>query len=356
MVLYHTLKEHKRSGFPPENAPVNLGTVKNPSLPPSVPDNFLTTVFGRFSMISGSSLRKNCLTLLGCALPLATAVALLSPATSGAEEIAPTTTTAAPQAVGERIVPTEYGEIIYQMNGQAPQQIYIIGQSHRSAVSGKFDPDTVKVQAEIYRIGEWLIQEKEVEMLLPEGFFQRIPSENLSRAAVVRESILLDNQTLEARLADPQRFINADLLLNASYNIPLGQIENEQLYRDICRLLREASQESSLSVLSRLAGLQDERTTVMLQNIPDIVEEAFQTGRIENRKAMFTIGLGHVSEIIRFLQRGSLRRPGGSDPAEEEISQATLKLLEQGYGVTIIIPKTLAESKLARRLARLETE
>jgi hypothetical protein len=120
--------------------------------------------------------------------------------------------------------------------------------------------------------------------------------------------------------------------------------------------LREASQESSLAVLSRLAGLQDERTTVMLQNIPDIVEEAFQTGRIENRKAMFTIGLGHVSEIIRFLQSGSLRRPGGSDPAEAEISQATLKLLEQGYGVTIILPRTLAESKLARRLARLETE
>jgi hypothetical protein len=33
-----------------------------------------------------------------------------------------------------------------------------------------------------------------------------------------------------------------------------------------------------------------------------------------------------------------------------------LKLLDQGYGVTVIIPRTLAENKQILRLAKLETE
>jgi hypothetical protein len=95
----------------------------------------------------------------------------------------------------------------------------------------------------------------------------------------------------------------------------------------------------------------------MLQNIPEVVEEAFQTGRIDNRRAMFTIGLAHVGEIINILQHGSLRLPPAkSDLAEGEMSETTLKLLDQGYGVTVIIPRTLAENKQILRLAKLETE
>lgn len=244
--------------------------------------------------------------------------------------------------------PTDYGKIVFRVNVRAPQQIYIIGQCHRSAISGRVRPDTIKVQAEIYRIGEWLIREKNVALLLPEGFFQRASAANFDRPQEAGTTVPLDNRMLEARLGDPDRFVNADLLLNDSYDIRLGQVENEQLYRDIRRLLRQASQNNSLSLLAKLGELQDERTAAMLQNIPEIVDEAYRTGQIDNRRAMFTIGLAHLGEIIRCLQRGTLYPSDGQEPAENN-----LKLLERGYGVTVIIPRTLAENEQTLRLARL---
>jgi hypothetical protein len=307
-------------------------------------------------MFSGLGLRNYCAHVLRGVLALTAAISLLPWASSRADEIAGISV-ANLQAANELFDLAEYGEIVYQKNGHCPQQIFIVGQSHRSALTGLAGSDTVKIQTEIYRIGEWLIREKNVGLLLPEGFFQRTPNENVSLAEAARETIRLDNQTLVAELSDTRRFVNADMLLNTSYNIPLGQVEDEQLYRDIRLLLREARQENSLSVLSKLAGLQDERTAALLQNIPEVVEEAFRTGRIDNLRAMFTIGLAHVGEIINILQNGSLRLPPAkSGLAEGEMSETTLKLLDQGYGVTVIIPRTLAENKHTLRLAKLETE
>jgi hypothetical protein len=292
--------------------------------------------------------------LLGL-LVLAAAIVLPSGATSNAQDVVPVPA-ADPQPASDRSFPAEYGEIIFRKNPHAPQQVYIIGQSHRSAITGKAGPDLVNVQAEIYRIGEWLILENNVELLLPEGFFQKTAMGKVPPMETARENRRLDNQTLKDRLSDPLRFVNADLLLKASYNIPLGQVENEQLYRDIRRLLHQARQDNDFSALSELDGLQDERTAVMLQNIPDILEEAYQAGRIGNRKAMFTIGLAHVGAIIDNLQRGSLRGPAQPGPTGGEGRASSLKLLDQGYGVTVIIPRTLAENQRILRLARVKTE
>lgn len=257
------------------------------------------------------------------------------------------------QTTKEHFVPSEYGKIVYQKNGRCAQQIFIIGQSHRSAFTGQSGSDTVRVQAEIYRIGEWLIREQNVELLLPEGFFQKTPQLNSAPADVLRKRSSYDNLTLKVELSDTSRFINADLLLNASYNIRLGQIEDEQLYRDIGRLLRKARRENSLSLLAELDGLQGERTATLLQNIPDAVEEAFRSGRIENHKAMFTVGLAHVNEIINILQRGTLPAP---DQTQGNAGGDGLKLLDQGYGVTVIIPRTLAENKQILCLCKLDRE
>jgi hypothetical protein len=296
-----------------------------------------------------------CILFLLSALSLTTAISLVPGTACTAEDISDNASAMTP--LKEERFPSEYGRVIYQKNADSLHQIYIIGQSHRSAITGRNSQDIIQVQAEIFRIGEWLIQEKNVGMLLPEGFFQKVsPDRRPASTNVIRQSVRLDNQTLEARLGDSQ-FVNADMLLNTSYNIPLGQVENEKLYRNIRQLLRKANKESNLSILSRIQRLQDERTAVMLQNIPDIVEEAFAEGRIDNRRAMFTIGLGHVPEIISFLQHGSVRRSGEQQPNEgEKMGEASLKLLKRGYGVTVIIPRTLAENEHLLRLARLETE
>jgi hypothetical protein len=86
------------------------------------------------------------------------------------------------------------------------------------------------------------------------------------------------------------------------------------------------------------------------------VEEAYRTGQIGNRKAMFTIGLAHIGAIINNLQRGSLRGSAQPDPTDGEASELSLKLLDQGYGVTVIIPRTLAENQRTLRLAGLKTD
>jgi hypothetical protein len=247
-----------------------------------------------------------------------------------------------------------YGRVIFQINGQLPRQIYIVGQTHRSALTRESRPDVIRVQAQIYRIGEWLIREQKVGMLLPEGFFQRPPGKDSAPALIESKTSQLDNRSLEAMLGDTRRFVNADLLLNNSYHVSLRQVENERLYRDAYQLLREASRNGNLTARARLEDLQVERTAFMLQNIPDVVEEAFTAGRIENCKAMFTIGLGHVREIINFLQNGFLRVPVNSDLRQERIKSARLKLLERGYGVTVIIPKAVVENEQLLALARLE--
>lgn len=286
------------------------------------------------------------------ALLLASVITL----TSTTECIADSFSEATAEGTAPRhLVPSEYGQVIYRKNAESPKQLYIIGQSHRSAITGQNSEDIIKVQAEIFRIGEWLIQEQNVGMLLPEGFFKKLtPGEDSAPAEVVRENVGLDNQTLETRLGEA-RFVNADMLLNANYNIPLGQVENEELYRTIRGLLQKATRKGDLSVLPRIHGLQGERTIVMLQNIPDTVEEAVANGRISQHRAIFTIGLNHVGEIIDILKKGRLPSREHTDlSAGEMMGEAGLKLLEQGYGVTVIIPKTLAENEDFLRLARLE--
>ena len=69
-------------------------------------------------------------------------------------------------------IPAEYGEIIYRFNIKSPNQIFIIGISHRDALTCLNGDNTAKVQAQIYEIGDWLIHHQGPELLLPEGFFK----------------------------------------------------------------------------------------------------------------------------------------------------------------------------------------
>ncbi len=225
--------------------------------------------------------------------------------------------------------PAEYGEVVFHRVGENQQQVYIIGQSHRSSRTGLNGSDTVRVQSEIYRIGEWLIREKEVGLLLPEGFFQK--TQKGPEAAIDRESFSFDNPTLHQKLSDTRRFVNADMLLNASYNIRLAQVEDEELYRNVGALLRQMRYHP-LTDPCELELVQEQRTAVMLQNIPAAVEKAFGCGEIENRKAMFTIGMAHMPELLGFLEK------------DNRTNYASLRLLDQGYGVTVILPRTLAET------------
>ncbi len=261
----------------------------------------------------------------------------------------------APQSAIDQGLPNEYGRVIYQKNQDATNQIFIIGQSHRSGVNGKNGQHTVQAQMEIYRIGEWLIRQKEVELLLPEGFFQKNVAQNdaQGRPYANYASDTLDRERLRSLLQDTRRFVSADTLLSAQYPIRLRQVEDEELYQKVSHLMRELgnrNKDLNRAFFEELNDYQRKRTAIMLQNIPVAVESVFQRGNIENKHAIFTIGMAHVADIIEFLHA----KTGKIAANDDLVSSPAFDLLEEGYGVTVILPKSLAENGKVLRLTRLE--
>ena len=261
----------------------------------------------------------------------------------------------APHSAIDQGLPYEYGRVVYQKNQDATNQIFIIGQSHRSGVNGKNGQDTVQAQMEIYRIGEWLIRQKKVELLLPEGFFQKgiVQNDAQGRPSANDAPDTLDSEHLKSLLEDTRRFVSADTLLSAHYPIRLGQVEDEELYQTVSYLVRKLGHQNEVvnrAFIEELNDFQRKRTAMMLQNIPFAVENEFQRGDIENKHAIFTIGMAHIADIIDFLHE----QTGEIAANDDLLSSPAFDWLEEGYGVTVILPKSLAEDGNALRLSRLE--
>ncbi len=261
----------------------------------------------------------------------------------------------APHSAIDQILPNEYGRVVYQKNQHAKNQIFIIGQSHRSGANGKNGQHTVQTQMEIYRIGEWLIRQKNVEILLPEGFFQRgtVQNDAQDRPLANYAPGTLNSERLRSLLQETRRFVSADTLLSAQYPIRLGQVEDEELYQTVSRLMQKLGNQNedlNRAFFSELDDYQKKRTAIMLQNIPFAVESVFQKGDIENKHAIFTIGMAHIADIIEsfHVKNG---KSAGNDPL---LSSPAFDLLDEGYGVTVILPNSLVEDDKVMRLARLE--
>lgn len=254
------------------------------------------------------------------------------------------------------------GKVVFHKGGQAGKQIYILGQNHRSPVTGGNGDKTLQAQMEIYRIGEWLIRNRQVELLLPEGFFGASPqaesSRDLRNASAggerpPRRSI--DNAALRDDLGGSRPSANAAMLLKSRYGVRLSQAEDKGLYGAVADSIRQLTgQEGKISseLLSRLSCFQERRTAAMLQKIPAVVEREFQAGSIRSKNAIFIIGMAHIAEIIQFLEEESIELT----PAREELVRSEpceLELLKENYGVTVILPRSLAEDIEILRLTKL---
>ena len=252
-------------------------------------------------------------------------------------------------------LPGELGAIVYQKNPERPLQVYIIGNSHRSSASGENGSHTVAAQVQTYRIAEWLIRQHQVELLLPEGFFGR-----KERTGLLNATVRLDGPTLEKTLTDTSTFINADLLLHRNYDIGLQQVEDRDLYRNAREyLLSGLKSGDSLGAAFglELEYLQERRSAAILQKIPAIINDEYRLGHIAQPRAILTIGMVHLDEIIKFLDMGRIEISAPQIGANGfQTYSETLELLAQQVGVTVIVPRAILDDRDMMYLAKLEPE
>jgi hypothetical protein len=261
-------------------------------------------------------------------------------------------------------IPVDYGEIIYQSHEESSKQIFIIGIGHRDTITCLNGENTSRVQAEIYKIGDWLIHHQGLELLLPEGFFKNtsIKTEKKNFKTPEREKSCpsFDMKTLEEKLSDNKTYVNAEMLLKESHSLRTRQVEDKELYdavrNGLLELIDCREDVSHYSVLkSNLDYLQEKRIVVMLQKIPEIVKEEFQQGNIKSSQAIFTIGLSHLHKIIQSMNEEGIRMVA-SAPASKGNKDyiAPLTLQKENFGVSVIIPRTLANDQKTLEVNQLD--
>jgi hypothetical protein len=262
-------------------------------------------------------------------------------------------------------MPLEYGEVIYRTHGSSPKQLYIIGISHRDSQNGINGSSTIQTQTDIFRIGEWLSRNRKLQLLLPEGYFDgkgNSPVISQSQKYVNNQAPgQLDNVFLQQKFADENRFVNAEMLLMENFNMRVCQVEDRPIYdavRNSLDNLKEAAIAGDAPLAERLAELQylqETRTVKLLQKIPSLIDDAVCDGTVRDRSAMFTIGLNHIKDIVRYFKNDAINI---ALPSSEQFQPASYKtelnLIKNGYGVTIIIPRTLANDRKLLQMTNLD--
>ncbi len=262
-------------------------------------------------------------------------------------------------------IPAEFGKVIYRCDQRSPNQLFIIGIAHRDSLTGLSIPGVSRVQAEVYKLGQWLIQNEKCELLFPEGFFAAPPTRTGKEQRRASDEKLscpesIDLKTLEEKLSDNRSFVNAELLLKGNFPLRLRQAEDLNFHRAVGEFIRKLvncgnDKSEYLRVKSQLDYLQERRTAAMLQRIPEIVQAEFQQGNIKARKAIFTIGLSHLPRIIRYLEENKVRIYSpilGVDKKEEYIADLNLK--KDNFGVSILLPQTLAGDRKTLKINDLD--
>ncbi len=140
-------------------------------------------------------------------------------------------------------IPAEYGEVIYESSQKSPNQLFIIGISHRDFFTLRNGSNTSRVQAEVYRIGDWFIHNQGAELLLPEGFFKNgatkieegNPNPRFKKGTSCKD--FSDTKALEERLSDDNTYVNAEMLLKESHQLMTDQVEDKELYDAVSKCI-----------------------------------------------------------------------------------------------------------------------
>jgi len=262
-------------------------------------------------------------------------------------------------------LPAQYGEVIYQTNEKSPNQLYIIGTGHRDSLTCLNSNLTPRVQAEVYKIGEWLIDQRGIELLLPEGFFKngtkKVSKEKTQAVrGKKRPPEGVDIKVLEERLSTNKTYVNAEMLLIRDHSLRVQQIEDKGHYdavgNGIFKLVNSGKDLCDYSLQkSELDYLQERRIAAILQKIPERIDEELRQGNIPDRKALFTIGMSHLPRIIKYLNEKRITIPSPLLTSNKNDDYpAELNLFKENFGVSILIPRTLANDKEILKLNGLD--
>jgi hypothetical protein len=250
-------------------------------------------------------------------------------------------------------IPATYGTVIYRFHEKSPHQLFIIGMSHRDSISRLNGPETPRVQAEVYKLGEWLIQNQGLELLLPEGFFKKKAQNGREKFRPAPRNPgcpePLDIKIVEEKLSSSHSFVNAEMLLMKNYPLRTRQVEDRKWYAAVGCFIRKLAHSGNFAdyylARSELDYLQERRTAAILQKAPEITDEEYQRGDLKSKKALLTIGLSHLGKIIEFLKESKIRIDSPLvNSYKNEDYVAPLNLLRGNFGVFIIVPRTLANN------------
>lgn len=244
---------------------------------------------------------------------------------------------------------SEHGEVVFSFDEKNPNQIYIIGSSHQDTLIMVNGSNTARAQMEIYWIGEWLIKNQGVQLILPESFSEKESLDEKDDSSGIAPNVALDAKSLAEKLGSEVYYFNAEMLLIESFGVVSRQVEDIDLLDSIIELikLREKYSKDSIEayyIMAELYYLQERRTATMLQKIPDIVQFEYGKGQIRNKKAIFTIGINHIPIIVSYLSRKKMEIAAPIFTQHADYLSG-VKLLEQNFGVTIIIPRSLMDVK-----------
>jgi hypothetical protein len=248
----------------------------------------------------------------------------------------------------EAISPLD-GQVIYRHTEAGIKHLYIVGISHRDALTRSNGRNTTQVQSEVYRIGKWLIENEGIELLLPEGYFTTRENMDKTRKNDTRQddlkTVLSDRDILKK--LNSSIYANAEGLLWQSHNIMIQQVENYRLYNEVAAKISklEKGEKDEFALLYEkleLDYLQGRRTAAILQVIPGIIDHQVKLGNIRHGNAMLTIGASHLSQIIECLKQKKLvvRSPAFT-PFKDYSSE--VNLLNEGFDITVIIPRSIAD-------------
>ena len=239
-------------------------------------------------------------------------------------------------------LPSEFGTVVYQTQGSAPAQLFIIANSHRSMIGGANGDVTLQAQVQTFQICEWLIRRRPVAMLLPEGFFGSRPATNPSAGS----EEWLDSATLTRWLADTSSFVNAEILLHQQYGINLQQVEDRVLYqkvRDALLASQVDDTQQGLILDGQIESLQKHRSTVILQRAKALSQSNSQNSDVP-QSFILTIGLAHLYDILEVIESDEIQTPA-NDIAGVNLSYVPVSSTSDkpSVGITVIVPQSLLE-------------